>query len=129
MDSLFFQVMAGGNFLCEIPVSRRTAMQPERLRQVVSRHGEYAPNALPARPFYCGRVGRITSLASIAETVLYDGTTVVCTVPLASFIGEIPMDVAVIFRYDKQHWGILHNFAEFDRGAKLMAELLANGDE
>jgi len=117
---------AGGNFLVEVPVSREKAIQPEQLRRVVSRHGEYAPNTLPWKPFFYGRTGRITSLASIAETVSYNGTRVICTVPLASFISEIPLDVGVIFRYDNQHWGILHNFAKFDPKAKLMADLLNN---
>lgn len=115
--------MAGGNFLFEVPVSRKTAIQPKKLRQVVRQHGEYAPNTLPVMPFICGRVGRITSLATVAETLLFDGTKVVCTLPLASFIAQIPMDVAVIFRYDRQHWGVLHNFGEFDCTAKLMAEI------
>jgi len=117
-------VTAGGNFLIEVPVSKETASQPDKLRRVVLQHGEYEPNTLPLMPFISGRAGRITSLASIAETVMYDGTKVICTVPLASFIAQIPLDVGVIFRYDKDHWGVLHNFAQFDPTAKLMAELL-----
>jgi hypothetical protein len=118
-------IMAGGNFLHEIPVSRQTAIQPQKLRKVIQSHGEYKPNELPVAPFLLGRVGRVTSLASIAESMLYDDTTLVCSLPLASFIQQIPLDVAMIFRYDKQHWGVLHNFQQFDRKAKLISEILA----
>jgi hypothetical protein len=125
-------IMAGGNFLHEIPVSRETAIHPQLLRKVIQDgHGEYShkPNALPVAPFLFGRVGRVTSLASIAENVLYDDTTVVCTLPLASFIQQIPLDVAMIFRYDKHHWGVLHNFQQFNKKAKLLSAILAYRDD
>jgi hypothetical protein len=87
-------------------------------------HGEYATNQLPLWPFVCGRVGRITSLASITETIIYKGTAIVCTiVPLVSFIAQIPLDVCVVFRYDKDHWGVLHNFAQF-KVSGLLADLV-----
>jgi hypothetical protein len=140
-------IMAGGNFLHEIPVSRQTAIQPQLLRKVIQEgHGEYyhkkMKNALPVAPFLFGRVGRVTSLASIAENVVMHNNnnndndnnnsnsnnktaTVVCTLPLASFIQQIPLDVAMIFRYDKQHWGVLHNFQRFNKQAPLISEILA----
>jgi hypothetical protein len=118
---------AGGNFLVEVPVSKRTAVQPDQLRRVVRQHGEYEPNHLPIWPLVAGRTGRITSLASVAESsaTFNHGPKILCTVPLASFIEQIPMDVGVIFRYDNEHWGVLHNFGQFDLHASpLLTELL-----
>ena len=129
---------AGGNFLVEVPVSKRTAVHPDQLRNVVrngnggggSCNGEYAPNRLPMGPFVTGRTGRITSLASVAEssaTFNHGHSKVVCTVPLASFIAQLPMDVGVIFRYDQAHWGVLHNFARFEPSDSLNDLLVGGG--
>jgi len=100
---------AGGNFLLEVPVSRESSCRPDEMRKAVNQRGEYKTDKLPLRPYLFGRVGRITSLASIAESMLYKDVKVICTIPLATFISEIPLDVCVIFRYDKEHWGVLHN--------------------
>jgi hypothetical protein len=75
----------------------------------------YKTDHLPIEPFVCGRVGRITSLASITEKTVLKGTTIVCTLPFLSFIKEIPMDVAVIFRFSNDYWGVLHNFANIKK--------------
>jgi hypothetical protein len=120
-------INAGGNFLWEIPVSRASCSEPRTLRQVITDQGDYAANELPLWPFLCGRVARITSLASIAESFQFNGVTAVCAIPLASFIAQIPLDVAVIFRYDKAHWGILHNIVQF-RPTGLLGEMIGTGD-
>jgi hypothetical protein len=120
-------INAGGNFLWEIPVSRASCSEPSTLRRVITDQGDYATNELPMWPFLCGRVARITSLASIAESFQVNGVTAVCAIPLASFIAQIPLDVAVIFRYDKAHWGILHNFVQF-RPTGLLGEMIDTGD-
>jgi hypothetical protein len=114
-------VGAAGNFLWEVPVPREICSQPDRLRTAVATingHG-YQTNELPLQPFVCGRVGRVTSLASIAENVLFDGVETVCTLPFASFLADIPLDVAVIFRFNKQYWAVLHNFAELNMNGLL----------
>jgi len=128
-------VDAGGNYLWEVPVSRESCSDPDKLRNVVVQDlggcscGEFRRNELPWRPFVEGRVGRITSLASVAQTMLFDGVQVLCTVPLASFIGEIPLDVGLIFRYDKNNYGVLHNFAEFCPSSGMLGEILADNNE
>jgi hypothetical protein len=106
-------VNAAGNFLLEMSVPRSVAMQPEALREVVQSQGYYAANELPVGPFVAGRVGRVTSMASIAESFVYKGTKSLATLPLTSFLEEIPLDVALIFRYNKDYWGVLHNVADF----------------
>jgi hypothetical protein len=111
---------AAGNFLWEIPVSREVCSHPEKLRKAVvqSKSGSFASDRLPPRPFLCGRVGRVTSLASVSEKlVCKDGNEnveILCTVPYLSFVSEIPVDVAVIFRFSNDFWGVLHNFAQYD---------------
>jgi hypothetical protein len=107
---------AAGNFLLEIPVPRKVAVQPDALRQVVQSldQGYYKHNnELPMQPFVSGRVGRITSMASIATNFAYKGTKSIATLPLSSFLEDIPLDVALIFRYNQDYWGVLHNIASF----------------
>jgi hypothetical protein len=102
---------AGGNFHWEIPVPRDVIVRPDLLRKVVKACG-YRDKELPLQPFLCGRVGRITSLASITEGIVYEGTKMICSIPSFS-LKDIPLDVAVIFRFNRQFWGVLHNSAEF----------------
>ena len=101
---------AGGNFLYEIPISREAG--PLAFRTAVLQKSYYDTNQLPAQPFWCGRVGRLTSMATIAEQVVHDGIETLCTMPLTSFLDNIPMDVALIYRHNKQYLGVLHNFVE-----------------
>ena len=107
---------AAGNFFWEVPVSRKVCSRPEELRNVISSSnlGYYKTNELPLLPFLCGRVGRVTSLASIAENVLYEGVEIMSTVVPVSLMNLIPLDVAIIFRFNAEYWGVLHNFAEFN---------------
>ena len=108
---------AAGNFFWEVPVAREVCIKPEELRKKVL--SECKTDALDIMPFLCGRVGRVTSLATIATNVVYGETKIVCTVPFASFIKDIPLDVSVIFRFNRQYWGILHNFANFNMTGML----------
>ena len=118
-------VNAGGNFLWEIPVPREVCSSADELRRVVaSSSSGYKTNELPLQPFLCGRVARVTSLASIAESLLYNGTEGFATVPSPSFMKGIPLDVALIFRFNKQYWGVLQNFAEFDATEGMIQDLL-----
>jgi hypothetical protein len=134
---------AAGNFLFEVPVSRAVGSQPDQLRKVVrsskQHHHHYPPRnnnedidrkkGLPLRPFLHGRVGRITSLATIPAHLVYDGTEQICTIPYLSFLEKIPLDTALIFRFNQQYWGVLHNFAEIEETKGLLAELVDEGDD
>jgi len=121
---------SGGNLFWEIPVSRECCAKPDEYRRQQQRilrdgHQFYKPNQLPFEPFVYGRVGRLTSLASITEKVVLENTKVVCTLPYLSFIKEIPLDVAVIFRFNNDYWGVLHNFAnmKIDENKRLGSTL------
>ena len=106
---------AGGNFFWEIPVPRSVCSEPDRLRKVTASHQSgYDTNKLPLKPFLCGRHARITSLASVTKNVVYDGVDTVAVVPFCSSLKAIPLDIAMIFRFNRECWGILHNFAEFE---------------
>ena len=125
---------AAGNILVEIPVSRETGSQPEKLRQAVvsSQNHQYRYDngkRLPLKPFVNGRVGRITSLATIPANLVYNGVEQLCTIPYLSFLEKIPLDTALIFRFNRQYWGVLHNFAEFDKTVGMLNELMENGGE
>ncbi len=116
---------ASGNFFWEVPVSRvACAANPLQVRLSVANGGYYPTDELPLQPFLCGRVGRLTSLATITHTISYPGTETICQLPFISFLQEIPLDVAIIFRFNNLYWGVLHNFAQF-RLTGLLSELVA----
>lgn len=115
---------AGGNYLWEIPVPRGVSKRPESLRKAVKASG-YRDEELPLQPFLCGRVGRVTSLASITTGVVYEGMEMICSVPSLTFMKDIPLDVAVIFRFNRQFWGVLHNTAKF-KVAGLLEDALVD---
>ena len=60
---------AAGNFFWEIPFERKAAKNPFEIRKILSSDtGSYfGTNGVPLMPFLNGRVGRITSLASVAH--------------------------------------------------------------
>ena len=111
------------------PVPREICARPELLRRV-EEHPEtgYATNTLPLLPFLCGKFARITSLATVAENSAYHGQVeILAVVPMTAFVDQIPLDVAIIFRFNKQKWGVLHNFARFDTSG-LLGELISDDE-
>ncbi len=128
------QKSAAGNFFVEIPLERDHGTNPSMIRKMISDTGTYFDtNGIPLLPFLNGRVGRITSLASITHQTKFPGSETICQLPSASFIKvfyrvrsnrilvrinytphsskqhamphdlfqDLPLDVAVIFRFDK----------------------------
>ena len=117
---------AAGNFFWEIPFEKEKGVCPHEIRKILSdESGSYfGTDGVPLMPFLNGRVGRITSLASITHQATFPGSEVVCQFPSASFIRDLPLDVAVIFRFDKEHWGIMHNFRKVN-SSPLLEEIIA----
>ena len=91
---------AAGNFFIEIPFDVENGKDPSAIHKI-GKDGYFGTNSIPLLPFLNGRVGRITSLASITHQANFPGSDVVCQFPSASFIKDLPLDVAVIFRFDK----------------------------
>jgi hypothetical protein len=108
---------AGGNFYWEIPFSSQAALSdPRHFRSSVEHQASYPSGQLPIEPFLNGRVGRLTSLATVSEQLNYEGVETLCTLPVKSFLRTIPMDVAMIFRFNKRCLGVLHNFVHLESG-------------
>jgi hypothetical protein len=106
-------INAGGNFIWEIPVPRDVCSKPDQLRKVIVSHQNgYETNHLPLMPFISGRHARVSSLASVTENVLYNGVKTVAVLPFGNYLTEIPLDVALIFRFNRDCWGIIHNFVD-----------------
>ena len=101
-----------GNYHYEIPVPRENITNPLFLRDVVERnHQDYGYKyELPICPYVNGEIARITSMATISESLVHDGLSTICTMPLESFLFQIPLDIGMIFRYNKDCFGFLHNF-------------------
>jgi len=118
---------SAGNFFWEIPFEREHGTNPFEIRNILSSdEGSYfATDGIPLMPFLNGRVGRITSLASITRhQTTFPGTESICQFPSASFIKDLPLDVAVIFRFDKNNWGVMHNFRKVNK-SPLLEEIMA----
>jgi len=115
-----------GNFFWEIPFEREKGVNPIVIRDILtSESGTYFDtDEVPLMPFLNGRVGRITSLASITHQTTFPGSEVICQFPSASFISDLPFDVAVIFRFDEDHFGIMHNFRRKSE-SPLLQEIIA----
>jgi len=115
-----------GNFFWEIPFEREKAVDPSVIRGILtSDSGTYfGTDEVPLMPFLNGRVGRITSLASITHQTTFPGSQVICHFPSASFISDLPLDVAVIFRFDEDNFGIMHNFRRVTP-SPLLEEIIA----
>jgi hypothetical protein len=62
-----------GNLFCEIPFDRELGMDPSFFRQVIGGGNYFHTNDIPLLPFLNGRVGRITSLASITHQAVSFG--------------------------------------------------------
>ena len=79
---------SAGNFFWEIPFERKHGANPFEIRNILlSDKGSYFDtNGVPLMPFLNGRVGRITSLASVAHSISFPGTELICQLPSASFI-------------------------------------------
>lgn len=58
---------AAGNLFCEIPFDREVGKDPSFFRNIISDGSYFHTNDIPLLPFLNGRVGRITSLASITH--------------------------------------------------------------
>lgn len=115
---------AAGNFFCEIPFDKESGQDPFEIRKILSSGKYFDTNEVPLTPFLNGRVGRITSLATVSHKTNFPGSEVVCAFPSASFIEDLPLDVAVIFRFDDDHFGIMHNFRKVNQSA-LLNEIIA----
>ena len=79
---------SAGNFFWEIPFEREHGENPFEIRNILSsdKGSYFDTNGVPLLPFLSGRVGRITNLASIAHSISFPGTELICQLPSASFI-------------------------------------------
>ena len=59
---------AAGNLFTEVPFNREDGKDPAFIRQIVTNGGCFKSNEVPLEPFLDGKVGRITSLASVAHS-------------------------------------------------------------
>lgn len=95
-----------GNFFWEIPFDKAAGKDPVEIRKILLKDSGsfYDSDTVPLMPFLNGRVGRITSLATITHQTTFPGSELLCQFPSASFISELPLDVAVIFKFNSDYW-------------------------
>eukprot|EP00804_Cyclotella_cryptica_P007614 CCRYP_015230-RA/>CCRYP_015230-RA protein AED:0.00 eAED:0.00 QI:846/1/1/1/1/1/2/297/304 len=115
-----------GNFFWEIPFDKQKGTDPTEFRKILLKDSGsfYDRDEVPLLPFLNGRVGRITSLATITHQTAFPGSELLCQFPSASFISELPLDVAVIFKFNADYWGIMHNFRKTTH-SPLLEKILA----
>ena len=126
--SLGLSALAAGNLYTEVALPRLEGVRPDHFRDylVQSDQGTGTWGQLPLRPFLEGKHCRISSLATIAKSFVYRDIQVLCTFPDPSIVSNLPIDVAMIFRYNNEYWGILHNFPSIDTEHSELRNLLAS---
>ena len=115
--------MAAGYLCCEIPFPKTVVLEPIGMRKIVSRKHFYETDQVPMEPFLRGRAGRMTNFASISSKYLFEkgpsGLEAVAHCLPSSFFEIFPIDVCVIYRLDKQHLGVIHNFEHYHENKLL----------
>jgi hypothetical protein len=115
--------MAAGYLCCEIPFPKTAVLEPIGMRKIVSRTHFYETDQVPMEPFLRGRAGRMTNFASISSKYLFEkgpsGLEAVAHCLPSSFFEIFPIDVCVIYRLDKQHLGVIHNFEHYHENKLL----------
>lgn len=99
-------VYDAGNLFWEIPFDKEAGSDPVEIRKILLKDSSsfYDSDGVPLMPFLNGRVGRITSLATVTHQTTFPGSELLCQFPSASFINELPLDVAVIFKFNSDYW-------------------------
>jgi hypothetical protein len=104
----------GGNFHAEIPFLKTDSTNPREFRKIIKRRYYFKTDELPICPFILGKVGRISSLATIQTLILPQSMEVVCHAMLASYEANIPMDAAFITSMNNENYLVIHNFREWN---------------
>lgn len=139
----------GFNFHNEVPFPRAMAANdPNAFRSMLKRGYHYETDRLPTWPFVAGRVGRLSSLATIQhliashdktyrgdddeddddddhDTVPCPSVKVLCHGMLTSFVDNVPLDAAFITSMNDDHFLVIHNFRKIDPNAPLLRDILA----
>lgn len=109
--------LAAGYFCTELPILKKEAINPSDLSEIINNGGSFATNEIPLLPFLQGRVGRISSLASVTTKSLFGKENrkfeTICHCTPTTFLEMAPLDIAMIFRMNKNYVGVVHNFLEF----------------
>jgi hypothetical protein len=105
----------GGNFYREVPFDRKAVDgDPNRFRSILEKGHYYERGQVPLYPSLLGRVGRVTSLASIVRWIEGENQTVLCHCLPKTFGRNVPLDVGFVFRMNKDKYVILHNYKELE---------------
>uniref|UniRef100_A0A7S3KVX1 Diacylglycerol O-acyltransferase n=1 Tax=Amphora coffeiformis TaxID=265554 RepID=A0A7S3KVX1_9STRA len=122
----------GLNFHNEVPFSKaEVANNPNAFRTLLKRGYCYDTNQLPVWPFVAGRVGRLSSLATIQHLIIVDKNNVSSEVIfhglLTSYADNMPLDAAFITAMNDEYFLVSHNFRELNANASpLLRDILAN---
>ena len=110
--SVGFGLHDGGNLHIEIPIHRCAGRNPVAIRDMIQKGRYFEPDEVPLFPSVTGRVGRITNcVAPIRRGGLtLGGCLAVCYSPSKAFLEYCPLDTAMIYRVNKDLYGVMHNF-------------------
>jgi hypothetical protein len=109
----------GGNLHCEIPFQRCAGRNPLVIKDMIERGKYFEPNEIPVWESLMGRVGRITNCIAPTNKISFGGCKPICFCPAKSFLNLTPLDTAIIFRADKDHYAVMHNFQKMTDSQQL----------
>jgi hypothetical protein len=116
----------GGNLHCEVSFQRCAGRNPHFIRDMLKKGRYFEPGEFPLFESLTGRIGRITNCVVPSRQCSYGGATTVCYSPPEAFLDFCPMDTAIIFRANKDTFGVLHNFNEIEK-SKFLDDLRQTG--
>ena len=118
----------GLNFHSEVPFpAKKAAGNPNAFRSILKQGYYYATNKLPLWPFVLGRVGRLSSLASVQHVITSPGETeVLFHGVLSSYVQNVPLDVAFITSMNDDKFLVIHNFRQINQKAGLLKDIIAS---
>lgn len=118
----------GLNFHNEVPFPRRMVSgDPNAFRSMLKQGYYYETDQLPTWPFVAGRVGRLSSLASIQHLIQSSSkdneVKVLCHGLLSSTAENVPLDAAFVTSMNDENFLVTHNFRRIDQNANLLQEI------
>ena len=115
----------GFNFHNEVPFpSKVAAANPNAFRSILKQGYYYDTDKLPTWPFVAGRVGRVSSLASVQHVIASKDTKVLFHGMLASYVQNVPLDCAFITSMNDDKFLVIHNFREINTKSGLLHDIL-----
>jgi len=106
-----FDKRDGGNCLSQVTFPTEAGRDPNMLRKIVDEQAYFKEGQQPPLSKYArGRFGFTTSWANSTKLIAGKGIANICHVPCKHFLGNLILDVAVIYQMNEECLGVAYFF-------------------